>query len=553
MSAYFNLQDKEHPFEDISAFLKIVDSAPIKFLQFKNLPSLCRTKTPSTPMHTIAEDSAEPITEDGSDPLKTLSDSFTRFELELDKKILSGHQRYYEDYKYLVLYLSFFITHDDAVTSPGFRKIFELNKSIEAERVHPPPNISNAFENWERTLKESSPVSSVGSVNYSSKQSAMAVSTNPQVVNLNLINLIMVCYLYHLSLERVYFRWLGSIHDATAEKLFSQGLVLYGLMRLCYYESPPEVQANILKILYLDKLPLAISNRFCLNHGQSLLRPIRAQTQAWNLTRLFLGRLRRLILSINALNISLTLQNMVQVFDPFVQNTLGLINLLYFIPRLCSYIGPWLKHLYAYLFASEDDKKIDFWTRFWGQLHRRWEMILRDLLWFSNGFLGFFVFTGAIGFQGLYFGAAMQFLEVCLNAYLLREHKYRKQKTTSFFETQKSLMPQDQHHLFEIELRRRTWLETENGERRLFNSSMILLSNLLILPCFMSISVYIPLCGAILAIGMTVIQYYFTPTWTAKLEHPAAFPVVKSFDLSPQTTPKTRPIVSNLNLQGMSS
>lgn len=520
MTAYFNLQDQKHPLADIYSFLKVVNDAPIKF--------------PSAPTSAKNTSSMPTIAEDGINSLEDFQASFTNFDVELDKKVLTAHQHYYEDYKYLVLYVSFFMTQDETLTPNKFGKIIDLPHSIEVERGKQSPNILNALKHWQKTLKETS-------------------SKSAEATNVNLINLIIACYLYHLSLERVYFKWLGSVHDATAEKLFSQGLALYGLMQLCAQEAPVDMQANILKILNANSPPLAIHNGFKLDYGKSVLRPIRVQTQNYNLTRLFLVRLRRLILSINALNLSLSLQGTAQAFDPFLQGFLGLVNLLYFIPRLLSFIGPFIKHLYEYLMASEEDKKIDFSTQFAGQLHRRWEVILRDLIWFSIGFMSFFVFTGTLGFGVLYFSAAMQFLEVCLNGYLLSDHKLHKENTMNFFDKQKEHMPEKPHQRFVAELRRRNWLETENLERRLFNSSIILLSNILILPCLMSISVYISLFGALLAIGMTIIQYYYTPSWTAKLEHPPAFPVAKPFENSSKERNIRWPIASSPNLQGMSA
>ena len=530
MSAYFNLQEQKHPLGDIYSFLPVVSDAPIKFPSPP--PS---SKNAATSLPTIAED--------GLNSLEGLQASFINFEVELDKKVLMAHQRYYEDYKYLVLYVSFFMTQDETLAPNRFRKIVDLNQSIELERGKQSPNILNALNHWQKTFKETSSKSAAGTINV-----PLTASTN-----VNLINLIIACYLYHLYLERVYFKWLGSVHDATAEKLFSQGLVLYGLMQLCAQEAPVDMQANILKILNANPPPLALHNGFKLDYGKSALRPIRVQTQHWNLTRLFFVRLRRLILSINALSLSLSLQRAVQAFDPFLQGFLGFVNLVYFIPRLLSFIGPFIKHLSEYLMASEEDKKIDFPTQLAGQLHRRWEVILRDLIWFSIGFMSFFVFTGTLGFGVLYFSAAMQFLEVCLNGYLLSEHKLHKANTMNFFDKQKEHLPEKEHQRFVAELRRRNWLETENIERRLFNSLIILLSNILILPCFMSISVYISLCGALLAIGMTIIQYYYTPSWTAKLEHSAAFPVAKPFENSSKETNISWPIASSPNLQGMSS
>lgn len=371
--------------------------------------------------------------------------------------ILSAHKSYYEDYQYLMLYLSFLIKKDHDVGP----KMTALNQAIDNVRGQDTADIAQVLSTWE------------------SKN--LVVQKNDAIKSL-----ILSCYRYHLCLENVYFTSLKAVHDPAAEKLFSQGLALYALMGLYY---PGQYR----------ELPGAMQKEFRRQPGSSILNPIRIQTQTWNLPRLFLNRLRRLILSINALDISPYLQMLVQHNDPGIQFALGWLNLVFFIPRLLSQIGPWIKHLVVY----DHKDNIDFSMRFWGQLHRRWDEVLRDLLWLSNAVLSLFVFTGGFIILGLYAVVVAQFVEVCLNAYFLGQQTNRLQATRLFF---KDKLGADDEFLgqFKADMN----LKVKGAQQRLLVSSLFLLSSILILPCIAALSVYLPLIGSVLAAIITLYLLY---------------------------------------------
>ena len=293
--------------------------------------------------------------------------------------------------------------------------------------------------------------------------------------------IICCCFHYHLSLTRVYAHSLGAKHDPAVKELINDKVKLDVLINQYNLELKED------KVLLDDATAPA---------GRSMLAPIRTNTNSLNIGRLLINRLRRLLLSITALNISVSLQVLVDVFDPGLQQVLGGLNLVFFIPRLLSMIGPWIKHL------LDTDSNIDFWSRFWGQLHRRWEQVLRDLLWLTVGILSVFVFTGASAILGLYAVVVVQFIEVCLNAYLLWEQQCRLAEKKAFF---KALAPGDE---FFKQFDQDVALNNKRMQQPLIYLSLFLCSSLLILPPMAMISAYLPLIGATLAVVVTIYQLY---------------------------------------------
>ena len=141
--------------------------------------------------------------------------------------------------------------------------------------------------------------------------------------------------------------------------------------------------------------------------------------------------------------------------------------------------------------------------RFWGQLHRRWDEVLRDLLWLINAVLSLFVFTGASIILSLYAVVVAQFVEVCLNAYLLGQQTNRLQATRLFF---KDKLGADDEFLrqFEADMN----LKVKGAQQRLLVSSLFLLCSLVVLPCIAACSIYLPLIGSILSVLMTLYLLY---------------------------------------------
>lgn len=310
--------------------------------------------------------------------------------------------------------------------------------------------------------------------------------------------LIIECYLYQIALERVFFEHLGLIDDPILKKLFSQGLVLYALVDMYFYDEP-----QALALLSNLGVPLAIRfdhSLLNLNQGKnwSYSRPIRNLTTDNNLYRLTVTRIRRLWLTFNDLHCFKDVSLWMMVVDPMVQITMRFLNLIYFVPRLATQFLCMFKHLFIIAWMTEQEKRNTFFQRMKMQLNRRWEICLRDAIWCLNSLLNFFMLTGSYANWSLLINAAFQLIETGLNIYLYYDFLDQKNKRQKFFSNfhKEALL---QIHLMDE-------LEEKNRYIRMNNSILILLSNVLVLQVFFVMNPYIPVLGAMIGLMMSFIQ-----------------------------------------------
>jgi hypothetical protein len=222
----------------------------------------------------------------------------------------------------------------------------------------------------------------------------------------------------------------------------------------------------------------------------------------YNLWRLTLARARRFYLSLQAFLGLRNLNVVIGYFEPQLRFFIQWLNFLYFMPRVVMDLAHLVYHM-----AYFPNQELSLKQRVQIYFHRRWESLIRDTLWLVNGILSIFVLTAGLGYLSLYVAALVQFVEVLVNVYILVLGKLQQEamrqdvlKTANLPLTEKELKVSE-------ELNRRSSVDDIVRKTRLMNSMGVLLCNIMILPCFLSLSPLIPVIGASLSLLVSVIQF----------------------------------------------
>jgi hypothetical protein len=524
MNAKTDMKDDKHPFKKIKNLSEII----LSFCQ--QVPSRLRLSPIHQKRRTFLN---EEHPEDNACFQPACKAPYDKVKDEIYYQVLLNPNEFYERYK--VLYLELFYLTDERERE--YLDLFNQHLLVKSKE----PNlgkVNRAMKDWRKELLSKKP----------QRTSTPYLDSELKILENRRKELIIQCYLYHVILEKVYFKYLGLVDDPILKKLFSQGLVIYGLVDIYFHYEP-------LVMDYLHYIGIPLANKYdnsllLLNEGKhrSYSSPIRAWTLDFNLYRLGILRIRRLMLSLNDIFVLNDLKWWVDTFDPYVRAVMSVVNFLYFFPRFLSHIAMIIKHVFIEQWLTEEAKQLSLWMRFKVQWVRRWEILLRDSLWLANGILNFFVLLGAWGAWSLPINAFFQFVEVLLNLYLMYDFwaQYR--------DTLKSLSDDD---LFEgvsmdkprqdflEDLKKRFLLEEKNRYQRLINSTLVLMSNLFVCAAFIAISVYFPLVGALLGVLMTFVQLYTRFAWESarsEIKEPFKLPSVYQKNPKPNEVSKEPPM-----------
>lgn len=523
MKVMTDMKDDKHPFEKIKHLSTVIQlfchQSPVNYLlRFSPIHQKCRL----FPIQEDQESSEEYIEE-------VDKSVFDLMQPEIYYQVLLSPSEIYERYK--VLYLQLFYLLDDREKTHLSAFNQQLSQKVGDNK---PGKVKRAILDWRNDLATKKPT----------KSEQAHTLAELKVLEKRRRNLIIQCYLYHVILEKVHYQYLGLVDDQILKKLFSQGLVIYGLVDI-YFRSEPKV------IDYLNYIgvPLAVTydnSLFLLNEGKqnSHTNPIRSWTLNLNLYRLGILRIRRLMISLNDAFELNDLSWWMQTFDPYIRAVMSIINVLYFFPRFLSHIAMIIKHVFIEQCLSDEAKQLKIWMRLKVQMVRRWEVLLRDALWLANGILNFCVLLGAWGVWSLPINAFFQFVEVLLNLYLMYEFwaEYRNSlKALAQDDLFKGVSMDGAQSEFSKDLHKRFLSEEKNRYQRLVNSALILLSNLFVCAAFVSISIYFPLAGAIIGVLMTFVQFYTRFAWESErseIKDPFTLPKVYTKTSTSEVTPK---------------
>ena len=120
--------------------------------------------------------------------------------------------------------------------------------------------------------------------------------------------------------------------------------------------------------------------------------------------------------------------------------------------------------------------------------------------------MGFMFFYGNLAVWSFVLNAVLQCSEAFLNLHLLNEYHAYLSSIEDWIIELNVLNNREQIRFSEGGLNIRWRTELEILISRLWNSVMICLSSIMIIPIFAKISLAIPFCGALLSIGMSVWQ-----------------------------------------------
>ncbi len=226
-----------------------------------------------------------------------------------------------------------------------------------------------------------------------------------------------------------------------------------------------------------------------------------------NPLRLFILRLRRLLLlsavvleSFPSFGISL------KWVEQYTAPTFAYLAWLFFLPRLIINLSLMTKHLIG---TTDEEKSLDFETRLYSQLSRRWPELLNDIAWFINGILVCFVLTGPMLPKAIYMALIMQWYDfgvAILRAWI--EVSSLRALKMQYCEMQRKY-EKDSPEYIEIEsyllsLGKRIAIEYEAIRVNLLNFFTLLIAVCLTLATF---NPFIPIIGAAMAIAITVVNF----------------------------------------------
>lgn len=210
--------------------------------------------------------------------------------------------------------------------------------------------------------------------------------------------------------------------------------------------------------------------------------------------------------------------------DEFVAPFVAYLGIVFFVPRLlCSLLMLW-NSVPDYSFMTPEEQKIWYEIHYTAQWERLWPNITNDVAWVASGILMCFVCIGSLQPMGLYLTFVMQLYDAvmsCLRNYVEQE---RLNHLLEQYRDMLNATPDD--YLVREYL---TCLETGvEREKTLLYLSLVNFFGLLLaaglsLPMIVAVGPLFPVIGAIIALGITAINFggrsYLTqqdPHWLAR-------------------------------------
>lgn len=428
---------------------------------------------------------------------------FQELEASIMPEMLCSIDFYYEEFKTLSLFVSHLTENDEKQKISQLIKELKSKNSGDKAKHH--ENFQTALKKWKDQIAPS--VTQATLKSYDSFHSMGQFHRQEPKYLKKLLEL----YVYQLLLEKAYISYMNLPNDPVTRKLFDQGFILYVLMCFKKHLATMEVIAAL-------GTPIAVEygNNYASFIEQkpfTIRQALSEQAGGQNAKRLALGRIRRFYLSLNAFLNQGNMSWIMLWWEPSFRVAISWLNFLFFLPRIAIALEDILTHTFLLGEHTKEEMALSMETRYTMILSRRWEMLVRDTGWMLNGLFALFVFVGVMGFWSLYLNTFIQLLEVFLNIFILSRFEEQQKLIMDYFTEQAEGLDVEQRELFFKDLESRTQLEYENRAVRLFNSIMILIGSVMILPTMASVSPIIPLIGAILALSISVFHFIYFPDW----------------------------------------
>jgi hypothetical protein len=397
-----------------------------------------------------------------------------------DKDIIIHYNRYYEDYKSLLVI---------------------LGHCLDLQIKHQLINFKGECEEMEKK----NPKSSV--LDYTSLAKNTFLQEKIIEVDATLLRILLMTYLMHILIKKVYIDYYQLRHELHVEKIILNGVFIELLaeryLGFLYQEPVIEPSPD------MPIQPIIPPNR---GHPLKFSREIDDLFVPSNFKRLLIMRLRRFYLNLVDFDPKLEVPWIKHNLEPVVSRVIGLAGIVFFIPRLFINISYFVYHTYSYndrpFFISNQIQHV-FLTkkeRFQAQFECRWDLVIRDFLWLMNVIIGVMVFYGQWGYWSFLLNAVLQCGEAFLNLYLLNEYNAYLSSMEDWIIELNVLNNRPQIRTSEGGLNIRWRTEMDVLISRLWNSVFVCLSSIMIIPIFAKISLAIPVCGALLSIIMSCWQ-----------------------------------------------
>lgn len=303
----------------------------------------------------------------------------------------------------------------------------------------------------------------------------------------------------HIQLEKIYVDYLQLHHDVIVDKLLKNGEHLQKLLEDNFDGSIVSVLSSLGRIGGLKERDNLQVNR----HPFYFIKEIDKRVDETNFKRLLILRLRRFYLSVIDCCNALRSTWLFLWLEPIVRLMINWGNIFYFMPRVVSNFGNFCYHSFLLGSNSQQEKDLTVWTRMKIQFARRWEVMFRDMLWLLNSVFTVFVLTGSYLIWGLYLNAIFQWVETLLNFILLMNFTMHIKKME---EVGCSLVLDLEWEKIQPKLNHRWNIDKEIMCIRLWNSIIIAICSICILPSVGAISPLIPLCASMISLYMSYWQ-----------------------------------------------
>ncbi len=158
---------------------------------------------------------------------------------------------------------------------------------------------------------------------------------------------------------------------------------------------------------------------------------IRGNTVFVNLPRLFSVRLRRLLVAMSAVtDRSSSYRDIINRIDRYAGPFFNRLACVYFIPRIANNLVMMIKHTMQHPWMSDDEKCLDWQTRFRIQFNSRWQDLSNDLPWMAANVAGWLALTGTLLPWGIVLLIGIQLYEVLQTCalYLVDQHNLKLQR-----------------------------------------------------------------------------------------------------------------------------
>lgn len=276
----------------------------------------------------------------------------------------------------------------------------------------------------------------------------------------------------------------------------------------CHYLNVPREVAALVaeQNIYRALLSMPLRNE---ESSSSFTKPIRDKTASSNWARLFMVRLRRLLIVITPFTQDFDrFRGFVAKMEPLTAPVVVYLSWIFFIPRLFTNILLTGKHLIPGYWMSDEEYALGWQSRCRAQAERRWMELANDSVWFSSGLVNCFILTGALAPISFYTGLALQTYDLLLasiRAYLelSRMAVLEEQYLSMLLATDLTLNEIDEINQHLSFLKERRAFESMRLYLSITNNAVLVIAVALALPVFAFNPIF-PALGAALAVLDTV-------------------------------------------------